>query len=71
MNPRAAVSRYRVNKVGKTGRICAISKRSFSIWSGFFREPESSRDALAGKPPIKKEAGVKAALLQVPVESGQ
>jgi hypothetical protein len=49
MIPRAAVSRYRVNKVGKTAAIYAIFKRSFSIWPGFFRGPESNRDAREGQ----------------------
>src|SRR6266436_686559 len=80
MNPRAAaVSRYRVNKVGKTGRICAIFERSFSIWSGVFprvgiRRFSASRnqtairlqaERLSHDPKTQKKAGVKAGLLQV------
>jgi hypothetical protein len=75
MNPRAAVSRYRVNKFGKTARLCVIFKRRLFDWRGFFREPESNRDARAGQAfarrPSRKKAGVKAGLLQVPVEPGQ
>jgi hypothetical protein len=48
----------------------------FLIWAGFFREPESGRDAAKGaasahRPHDTKKAGVNAGLLQVAAAPGQ